>query len=173
MTTATTTHATPAAGAPGGPRLRGYRAGDLPLLTGSWLPGELLGLPVPGRPPLADPATVPPPASDRPGDELYVLPGTAFVRFTEVDWIHRRARLETGFAPGADAHVRALLDAALGHARGTLGLRRVYGWVTPGRPGAEDVLRAVGLAREARIPHALWLDGRPVGRQIWGMCSDD
>lgn len=30
--------------------LRGYRDTDLPLLSGDWLPGELLGLPVPGRP---------------------------------------------------------------------------------------------------------------------------
>ncbi|WP_219806351.1 hypothetical protein, partial [Streptomyces sp. SM12] len=66
-----------------------------------------------------------------------------------------------------------LLTAALDRARCTLGLRRVHGWVTPGQPGTEEVLRAAGLAREAEVPHALWLDGRPVGRQIWGMCSDD
>lgn len=167
MTTATAP--APATPPPGGmPSLRGYRAADLPLLSGSWLPGELLGLPVPDRPPLSEAATVPPPASERPGDELYILPGAAFVRFTEVDWVHRRARLETGLTPAAVDRAPGLLAAALEHAHRTLGLRRVHGWWTPGRSGTEETLRAAGLAPEAEIPDALWLDGRPVGRQIWG-----
>jgi hypothetical protein len=197
----------PVATAPAGLRLRGYRAADLPLLSGDWLPGELLGLPVPGRPALADPASVPPPSPDRgPAEELLVLPDTAFVRFSEVDWVHRRARLEIGLRPGAAAVAGPLLRAALAHAYRTLNLRRVYGWFTPaavdGRavhdaptpydapaahgapaahdtaggerpPGAEELLRGAGLSFEAGVPQALWLDGRPVDRQIWGVFRHD
>jgi hypothetical protein len=154
-------------------RLRGYRTADLPLLSGPWLPGELLGLPASDRPPFAEPAAVPPPASGRRGDELYVLPGAGFVRFTELDWVHRRGRLETGLRPGAAESAAGLLAAALDHAHRTLNLRRVYGWYTPERPGTEELLRGAGLSPEADIPQALWLDGRPVGRQIWGMSRHD
>ncbi len=173
----------PVATAPAGLRLRGYRAADLPLLSGDWLPGELLGLAVPGRPALADPASVPPPSPDRgPAEELLVLPDTAFVRFSEVDWVHRRARLEIGLRPGAAAVAGPLLRAALAHAYRTLNLRRVYGWFTPAAhataggerpPGAEELLRGAGLSFEAGVPQALWLDGRPVDRQIWGVFRHD
>jgi hypothetical protein len=159
--------------------LRGYRDTDLPLLTGGWLPGELLGLPVPGRPALAEPAQVPPPRD--PGDdvaagrddELCVVPGTGFVRLTALDWVHRRARLEIGLRPGAENGAEPLLKAALDHAFRALNLRRVFGWVTPAVPlpdglPRDALLRDAGLSREADIPRALWLDGRPVARQIWG-----
>lgn len=159
--------------------LRGYRDTDLPLLTGRWLPGELLGLAVPGRPALAEPARVPAPQGpDADGaaaqdDELCVVPGTGFVRLTGLDWVHRRARLEIGLRAGADGSAEPLLKAALDHAFRVLNLRRVFGWVTPavalpdGLP-RDALLRGAGLAPEADIPRALWLDGRPVARQIWG-----
>jgi hypothetical protein len=164
--------------------LRGYRDTDLPLLTGGWLPGELLGLPVPGRPALAEPARVPPPrepadddrTAHEPGqdDELCVVHGTGFVRLTDLDWVHRRARLETGLRAGAENGAGPLLKAALDHAFRALNLRRVFGWVTPaatlpdGLP-RDTLLRDAGLRPEADIPRALWLDGRPVTRQIWGV----
>ncbi|MEC3998154.1 hypothetical protein VSR01_33565 [Actinacidiphila sp. DG2A-62] len=198
----------PAVTIPAALRLRGYRAVDLPLLSGDWLPGELLGLPVPGRPALADPASVPPPSPGRGlAEEVLVLPETAFVRFSELDWVHRRARLEIGLRPGAAAVAGPLLRAALAHAHRTLNLRRVYGWFTPGaahphdahdapgraaahprgaddahphdprggeRPSAaEELLRSAGLSPEADVPQALWLDGRPVDRQIWGVFRHD
>ncbi|EWM18213.1 hypothetical protein [Kutzneria sp. 744] len=53
-------------------RLRGYRSGDADLLSGPWLPGELLGLPVADWPPLAPPTTVAPPAD--PSQELCIAP---------------------------------------------------------------------------------------------------
>ncbi|MEU3251185.1 hypothetical protein [Streptomyces sp. NPDC006997] len=158
MTTATTA-----------PRLRGYRSADLPLLSGGWLPGELLGLPDPGRPPLADPSSVPAPTADRPDDELCVVDGVGFVRFTELDWVHRRARIETGLLAGASHLAVPLLETALTHAFSWLNLRRVYGWHTPSGPDGAPALRAAGLAREAEVPQALWLDGRPVSRQLWGV----
>jgi hypothetical protein len=109
--------------------LRGYRTRDAELLTGPWLPGELLGLPVAGRPPLAEPAVTPPPR-DRTA-ELCVVPGLAFVRFSDIDWIKRRARLETGVRPEAADSVEQLLKSAVAHAFQVLNLHRVYGWVTP------------------------------------------
>ncbi|MFJ1586544.1 GNAT family N-acetyltransferase [Streptomyces sp. NPDC088197] len=159
--------------------LRGYRGADLPLLTGHWLPGELLGLSVPGRPVLAEPARVPAPEGPgedgAPGqdDELCVVPGTGFVRLAALDWVHRRARLEIGLRPGAETSAEPLLKAALDHAFRVLGLSRVFGWVTPAVPlpdglPRDALLRDAGLSPEADIPRALWLDGRPVARQIWG-----
>lgn len=157
--------------------LRGYRGTDLPLLTGHWLPGELLGLPVPGRPALAEPASVPAPEGpDGPGgpdDELCVVPGTGFARYAALDWVHRRARLEIGLQPGAADAAEALLKAALDHAFRVLNLRRVHGWVTPAVPlpgglSRDGLLRGAGLRPEADVPEALWCDGRPVARQIWG-----
>ncbi|MEW2520855.1 GNAT family N-acetyltransferase [Actinacidiphila alni] len=159
--------------------LRGYRDTDLPLLSGDWLPGELLGLPVPGRPPLAEPARVPAPrdpaedGATGQDDELCVVPGAGFVRLAAVDWVHRRARLEIGLRPGAEGGAEPLLKAALDHAFRALNLRRVFGWVTPAVPlpsglPRDALLRDAGLAPEADVPRALWLDGRPVARQIWG-----
>ncbi|WP_406492347.1 hypothetical protein OG936_03080 [Streptomyces sp. NBC_00846] len=154
-------------------RLRGYRSADLPLLSGGWLPGELLGLPDPDRPPLADPSSVPAPAAGRPDDELCVVDGVGFVRFTELNWVHRRARLETGLLREASHLAGPLLEAALVHAFSWLNLRRVHGWYTPAGPDGVPPLRAAGLAPEAEIPQALWLDGRPVSRQIWGVSRPD
>lgn len=90
-----------------------------------------------------------------------------------MDWVHRRARLEIGLRSGAAGGAEPLLKAALDHAFRALNLRRVFGWVTPAVPlpdgiSRDALLRDAGLAPEAAIPRALWLDGRPVARQIWG-----
>jgi hypothetical protein len=146
-------------------KLKGYREADRALLTGPWLPGELLGLPVEGRPPLAEPSSVEPPADDT--AELCVVPGTGFVRFTGVDWIHRHARLEIGLHSAARDPL-PVLEAAVEHGFRVLGLRRLYGWVTPDVHSAETVLKSGGFQWEATVPQALWVAGRAVDRQLWG-----
>ncbi|MEU6171955.1 GNAT family protein [Streptantibioticus parmotrematis] len=147
-------------------RLRGYRGDDLPLLSGPWLPGELLGLPAPGRPALAPEARFAPPADT--SVDLCVAPEAGCVRYTELDWVNRRARLEIGVRPDATDSAAELLHAALVHGFRTLNLHRVYGWVTPHTGDRTGLLERAGLRLEAELPQALWLDGRPATRQIWG-----
>lgn len=146
-------------------RLRGYRDADAPLLSGPYAPGELLGLPVAGRPALAEPASVPPPR-DREA-ELCIAPGVGFARFTELDPAARCARLETGVRPGAAGTARELLAAALAHGFEVLNLRRLYGWVTPAAGARADLLADAGFEQEAAVPNGAWHAGRPVDRQIW------
>lgn len=151
--------------------LRGYRAADRGLLTGDWLPDELLGRPVADRPALAEPATVTPPTDDT--SELCVVPGTAFVRFTELDWVNRRARLSTGLRPEAVDDAEVLLKSAVSHGFRVLNLHRLYGWVTPACGASIEALHDAGFQLEATVPDAVWLDGRPVERQIWGAVRHD
>lgn len=151
--------------------LRGYRDSDRALLTGYWLPGELVGRPVADRPPLAEPTTVTPPAD--PTTEMCVVPGTAFVRFTDLDWVNRRARLETGLRPEAVDDGEVLLKSAVSHGFRVLNLHRVYGWVTPACGVPVAALRDAGFQLEATVPDAIWLDGRPVERQLWGAVRHD
>lgn len=150
-------------------KLRGYRGTDRGLLSGPWLAGELLGLPLAGWPALADPTEVPPPAEH--DEELCVTDG-AFVRYTEIDWVHRRARLEIGVHTGL-SDVDKIVRDAVEHGFTGLNLRRLYGWVTPAaRPGT-DALTAAGFRREALIPAATWFDGAPAAREIWGTIRHD
>lgn len=154
-------------------RLKGYRAADARLLTGPWLPGELLGLPVPGRPALAEPVTVRPSADG--SEELCVVPGAGFVRYTQIDWTHRRAQLEIGLAPGPELvadEIGVLVKNAVAHGFGALNLRRLHGWVTPAAQPPTEVVAEAGFRLEARLPQALWLGGRPVGREIWAVVCD-
>jgi hypothetical protein len=150
-------------------RLRGYRGSDADLLAGRWLPGELLGLPLADWPPLAAPTSVPPPAD--PGQELCIAPGLGFVRYTELDWVHRRARVEIGLhsVEGLDV----LLKTVVAHGFLTLNLSRLHGWVTPLVDPPIGLLTDVGFKREAVLPEATWLDGRPVDREIWGVVRND
>ncbi len=150
--------------------LRGYRSEDAPLLTGPWLRAELLGLAPPGVPGTADPTVVPPPRDAT--EELCILPGAGFVRFTELDWVHRRARLEIGLQPGAADCARSALTSALTHALQALNLHRVYGWATPDAGAPTDLLAQAGLRQEATVPEAFWFGGRPVARQLWGVILD-
>lgn len=156
--------------------LRGYRAGDLELLSGTWLSGELLGLPLPNWPVLAEPSTVEPPSGETATGEtaeLCVAPGTGFVRYRDIDWVHRRARLEIGVRREAAGSVESLLCSALAHGFRTLSLRRVYGWVTPATDPPTRVYEEAGFQREATIPSALWFDGKPVAREIWAAVRHD
>ncbi|WP_086848232.1 hypothetical protein [Amycolatopsis kentuckyensis] len=147
-------------------KLRGYRGTDRGLLSGPWLAGELLGLPLEDWPALAAPTEVPPPAGD--DEELCVTDG-AFVRYTDIDWVHRRARVEIG-VHNRQSEVDDLLRAAVEHGFTGLNLRRLYGWVTT--PGTE-ALAAAGFRREALVPAATWFDGAPAAREIWGTIRHD
>lgn len=151
------------------PRLRGYRETDRPLLTGPWLAGELLGTPPHGRPALAEPVVVPTPADD----ELCVVPGVAFIRYTELDWIHRRARLEIGAHTDDIGVLGELVRLAVAHGFAGLNLHRLYGWRTPAAALDAGVLGEHGFRCEAVIPQAAWLAGGPVDREIWGVVRDD
>ncbi len=150
--------------------LRGYRHSDRGLLRGPWLPGECLGLPLADWPALAEPTTVPAPAG--PGDELCVAPGAAFVRYTELDWVHRRARVEIGVQPGHLDAAELLVKSAVAYGFDGLNLRRLYGWVTPAVEPPTGVLAGAGFAREASVPAGIWLAGRPADREIWGVVRD-
>jgi hypothetical protein len=150
-------------------KLRGYRDADRGLLSGPWLAGELLGLPVTGWPALADPTEVPPPAGH---DEELCVTDSAFVRYTGIDWVHRRARVEIGVHSGV-SEVDIIVRAAVAHGFTSLNLRRLHGWVTPAaRPGTE-ALAAAGFRREAVVPAATWFDGAPAAREIWGTIRHD
>ncbi|WP_410606682.1 GNAT family N-acetyltransferase [Amycolatopsis sp. lyj-109] len=150
-------------------KLRGYRGTDRELLSGPWLAGELLGLPLDDWPALAGPTEVPPPTGD--DEELCVTDG-AFVRYTAIDWVHRRARVELGVHTG-QSNVDELLTAAVEHGFTGLNLRRLHGWVTPAaRPGSA-ALAAAGFRREAVVPAATWFDGAPAAREIWGTIRHD
>lgn len=152
-------------------RLRGYRDADAPLLSGPYQPGELLGLPQPDRPPLAEPATVPPPR-DREA-ELCIAQDAGFARFSELDHAARCARLETAVLPGAAGTAGDLLAAALAHGFRVLDMRRLYGWATPAAGARCDLLAEAGFALEAVVPCGVWYDGRPVDRQLWAAVRHD
>ena len=152
-------------------RLRGYRDADAPLLSGPWVAGELLALPAADRPALAEPAVVAPPRGHE--VELCIAPDGGFARFSELDQVARRARLEIGVRPGADdGAARDLLDAALAHGFEVLNLHRLYGWVTPAASAPAGLLAEAGFAREATVPDGAWHDGRTVDRQIWAVVRD-
>ena len=151
-------------------RLRGYRDADAPLLSGPWLPGELLGLPAAGRPALAEPAAVPPPLDHE--TELCIAPDVGFARFSELDQVARRARLEIGLRPGAAGAAGDLLEVALRHGFENLNLHRLHGWVTPTAAAPAGLLADAGFVREAAVPNGAWHDGRPVDRQIWAAVRD-
>ncbi|HVK23844.1 MAG TPA: GNAT family protein [Actinokineospora sp.] len=152
-------------------RLRGYRDSDRDLLAGHWLPGELIGLPLTDRPPLAEPTTVSAPVDDR--AELCVADGIGFARFAEVDWVHRRARLEIGLRPDAADAAEQLVGLAVEHGLRVLNLHRVHGWVTPATTPRTDILARAGFQREAVLPDGAWHAGRAVDREIWGMVRHD
>ncbi|MGQ0838597.1 GNAT family N-acetyltransferase [Actinokineospora sp.] len=147
-----------------GPRLAGYRAEHRHLLTGPWLPGEGLAMPLAGWPALAPWHTVEAP---EPGAARYGGPGVAVGRVAEVDGVHRRARVEIGVRPGAVEHVPALARLAVSHAFSVLHLHRVTAWVTPALDPPTSALAAAGFTPEVVIPQGIWFDGRPLDRAMW------
>lgn len=145
--------------------LSGHRAADAPLLTAHVLPGELVALPIADPPALLAPVTADVPEPGRLDARLAVVRGAGFVRYSEIDWVHRRARLEVALTvPGADAAtIKTVVELAVTHAFTTLDLRRLHGRLTPalGAPVA-DGLAACGFVVEGTVPGAVWLDGRAV-----------
>lgn len=152
-------------------RLRGHRSTDGPALRGTWAPGELLGLPLTDRPALLPAVTLEAPR-DR-TSEVCVAPGAGVVRFSAIDWVHRRARLEIGLADDATALAGPLLHAAIAHGFGVLNLNRLHGWVTPAARPRLDLLLAAGVRREAVVPGAGRFAGETVTREIWGVLRDE
>jgi hypothetical protein len=165
-------------------KLRGFRDTDRALLTGHWLPGELLASPLTDRPALASPRTVAVPGdrADRSGEgpgawnaRLCVADDAAIVRYTELDWINRRARLEIAIHdPGLDEpRVKQLVELAVAHGFGGLNLHRLYGLLTPAGGAPTEPLAAAGFHLEGVLPQGIWLFGRPVDRQLWGAVRDE
>lgn len=147
-------------------RVRGYRDSDRVLLSGPWAAGELLGLPSADRPTLDEDVVIDEPLDHR--TEVCVVDGAAVVRFSELDWVNRRARLEIGMRPEAAAQATDVVRAAQAHAYGVLNLHRLYGWVTPAYGRSPEALDDAGFCREAVMPAAFWLSGDPVAREMWG-----
>ncbi|TDV54813.1 GNAT family N-acetyltransferase [Actinophytocola oryzae] len=145
--------------------ITGYRQTDRPLLSGHWLRGELLGVPDPDAPVLTLPASIEP-------KNVYVVRDTAVVHFAELDWVHRRARLEIGLRPGTH-DLAEVVRLAVRHGFVVLNLRRLYGWVTPAVATPTEPLEAAGFVRETLVPQAIWHAGGPVDRQQWGVLRDD
>jgi hypothetical protein len=143
--------------------LTGYRESDRTLLSGHWLRGELLGLPDPDRPLLAEPVSI-----ER--TNVYVVRDQAVVHFADLDWVHRRARLEIGVRSGDTAEIVRL---AVRHGFTVLNLHRLYGWVTPVAGTPTEPLTAAGFVQETLIPRAIWYAGGPVGREQWGVIRHD
>jgi hypothetical protein len=148
--------------------LRGFRAGHLPLLLGAWRGDDLLTAAAGG--PLVAPAGVPEPPGRDSSRLLLTAPGTGVAQLSEIERVHRTARLTVAsLHPLADRRTAALLRHALHVAFGRLSLHRVFGYQPPGA-AARDVLAAAGLAAEARLPGHGWAGG-PVDRLVWGRCA--
>lgn len=147
-------------------RIRGYRGADAAMLRGHWLAGELLAAHLRDVPALAPEVSVALPAGG--AERLYIVADSGWVRFSRVDWIARRARLEIGLAPGADRHAGSVLEQAVEVGTGALALRRLFGVLTPAVGAMPEVLAAAGFVAEAEVPRAIWHDGTVLDRQIWG-----
>ena len=143
--------------------LTGYRQTDHSLLSGHWLPGELLGLSDPDRPFLAEPVSIE-------QTNAYVIRDQAVVHFADLDWVHRRARLEIGVRSG---DLTDIVRLAVRHGFTVLNLHRLYGWVTPAVGTPTEPLEVAGFEHETSIPQAIWHAGGPVGRQQWGVIRHD
>jgi hypothetical protein len=154
--------------------LTGFRESHRELLRGNWTPGELLARPADGRAAgraaMAEPAVID--HAVRSGMRLYVVPGAGFIRYREIDWIHRRARVEIGLRDQAWPLALAVLRQARSAGLELLGLSRLYGWVTPAAGIPDALLADAGFELEATVPRAIWLAGRPVSRQVWATLAD-
>jgi hypothetical protein len=152
--------------------LTGYRQAHAPLLEGAWIAGELLSFSSnEARSAVAIRSAGPADAST---ERLLVVPGVAFVRFAELELVHRRARLEIGVQGGFDpAKASALLALACETAFVHLNLHRVYGWVRPGHAPTSAVLALAGFEPEVSVPDALRVDGVLGRRELWGTLRDD
>lgn len=154
-------------------QLAGYRPQHAPLLTGSWVPGELLCFADNEARPTSLRVEGPGPASKL-SERLLVVPSVGFVRFCEIEPIHRRARLEIGLQGRFDAGTAAgVLGLARGCAFGQLNLHRLYGWVRSTHPPTVEVLAAAGFVREAALPAALRHGGTLRRRELWAALAPE
>ncbi|WP_433271686.1 hypothetical protein ACQPZF_13275 [Actinosynnema sp. CS-041913] len=148
--------------------LSGYRPAHADLLHGRWLPGELIAPRHDGRVAEFGAVDVPEPGlCDE--ERLLVAVGAGLVRYCDIDWVDRRARLEIRLL--SDFHpdgTHNLLARALETAFTVFALNRVYGYVTPGGPDVAPMLREEGFDREGELPGAVRVAGLAVGRTIWG-----
>jgi hypothetical protein len=149
-------------------KLRGYRRSD--SVTGYWLPGELLATPLDGWPALVPPTVVAP--ANRSDERLCVLDGLGFVRFTGLDWVRRRARLEIGVRESTVEDQAEAVRLAVAHGFDVLNLHRLVGWRTPAAGTPTDALCAAGFGLEGVLPGGNWLAGSEVERQVWGVVRD-
>jgi hypothetical protein len=151
--------------------LSGYRQSDRPLLTGHWLPGELLAAPLDDWPALAAPTVIAPP--DKQSDQrLCLVRGLGFIRFIELDWVHRRARVEIGCHQSTVDGLDTMVRLAVSHGFEALNLHRLFGWRTPMAGVPTGPLNRAGLVREGVVPRGSWLAGEQVDREIWGVVRD-
>jgi hypothetical protein len=155
-------------------RVSGYRPVHAPLLTGAWIAGELLCFAVNEARAVASCAAASYEDADRmqsssSSSRLIVLPDVGYMRLSEIEGVHRRARLEIGLQGTFDA---ALAESALTAAResafGLLNLNRVYGFVRATHPPTLAALERAGFACEATVPGGVRVGGRRVARQVWG-----
>jgi hypothetical protein len=151
--------------------LSGYRQTDLPLLTGHWLPGELLAVPLAQWPALAAPTVIAPP-DKQPDQRLCLIRGLGFIRFVELDWVHRRARLEIGVHESTVDSLETMVRLAVGHGFEVLNLRRLFGWRTPMAGVPAGPLSRAGFVREGVVPRGSWLAGQQIDQEIWGVVRD-
>ncbi|MFD4635855.1 hypothetical protein ACFWN2_01000 [Lentzea sp. NPDC058436] len=150
-------------------RLTGYRRRAEEFHRGRWLVGDLVSFRDDRRVPLFHDE----PPETRSVSRTLVSPGHAWVSFTGIDWIDRRARLEMRVLDaGPSDRLDALVAEAVEVAFGRFGLLRLEGWVTPGHYDVAPALLDNGFVMEAVVPHAIRVDGKPVDRQIWGKVGE-
>lgn len=154
-------------------QLAGYRPQHAPLLSGTWVPGELLCFADNEARPPSLRVEGPAPASHL-YERLLVVPSVGFVRFCEIEPIHRRARLEIRLQGRFDAGTAAaVLGLACGCAFRQLNLHRLYGWARLTHPPTVEVLAAAGFVREVALPGALRVGGALRPRELWGALAPE
>ncbi len=157
-----------------------YRPSHAATVTGAWIPDELLcfahndlrspvtahsaAAPWPRQPDAAPPST----------QRLLVAPGIGFIRFSGIEPVHRRARLEVGIQGAFDqATAEHVLALAQETAFFQLNLHRIFGWLRPSQSAVRAVLETAGFTRELAVPFAARENGHPVVREIWGKMRGD
>ena len=152
--------------------LVGYRPDHAPLLRGAWVPGELLCFSRNEARPAGRISQVPEPAAAVRA-RMLVIPGVAFARLTEIEPVHRRARVEVGIQGAFDpATAAAVLARILETAFGQLNLERILGWVRGSHPATHDVLREAGFERELTLPRGVRAGGELVARELWATARE-
>jgi hypothetical protein len=149
-------------------QLVGYRERYALLLTGAWVGGELLCFALNEARSRSFHVQAAGPRQHR-HERLLILPDVGFVRFAEIEHVHRRARLEIGIQGEFDtARASLVLRLARECAFEQLNLNRIYGSVRTTCPPTLQTLSEAGFRREATLPAALRVDGELRARELWG-----